>query len=122
MKKRQLQFFILLAIMSSIGCKKEKSPQVRVAVVDDQNNSIENALVKTSIKGASDGIINARVLQEGRTDRFGNITFEFESTVLIDIGLFDNLGNIVDSTSVLAEVKRKQGRSENIYQKKLVFR
>lgn len=108
--------------MSSIGCKKEKSPQVRVAVVDDQNNSIENALVKTSIKGASDGIINARVLQEGRTDRFGNITFEFESTVLIDIGLFDNLGNIVDSTSVLAEVKRKQGRSENIYQKKLVFR
>ena len=122
MKKRQLQFLLILALFGVYGCKKEKPPQVRVAVVDDLNNSVQGALVKTTVKGASDGIINSRVLQEGKTDAFGNITFEFESTALIDIALFDQVGNLVDSTSVLAEVKRKQGRSENIYQRKLVFR
>jgi len=122
MKKRYLTFLVISLFLTLVSCKKEKGPQVKVDVVDELNNPVNGAIVRTSVRGVNESLIDARVLQEGRTDNFGNITFTFENSVLIDIALYDNNNTILDSASVFAETKRKRGRTDNIYRTKLVVR
>lgn len=117
----KLGFFVLL-ISVFTACRKEVEPTLLVTVVDNNNNRINNAWVEVSVDGANQGFLNANVVDSGATDRYGNIKFKFQNTVLVDVALYRTQSSnvIEDSTSVLLETKRKFG--DNITEKKLVIR
>lgn len=124
MKKIGLSFLVIMIVSLSFSCKKEKSPDLEVTVVDNDNIAVPRVWVKTSVEGASAGILNAQVIDSARTDAFGKAYFEYKNTVLIDIAIYSktNRNQIVDSTSVLLETKRVGRKSDNVTEKKLVFR
>lgn len=117
----KLGFFVLLLSVFT-ACRKEVEPTLLVTVVDNNNNRINNAWIEISVDGANQGIVNANVIATGSTDRYGNVKFKFENTVLVDVAMYRNQGsNVVeDSTSVLLETKRRYG--DNITERKLVLR
>ncbi len=110
--------------MFSLSCKKEISPELEVTVVDSNDMPVNLVWIKTSVPGANFGILNSEVIDSAQTDRFGKAYFKYKNTVLLDIALYalptDNV--IIDSASVLLETKRKSPKSNNITEKKLVFR
>ena len=124
MKKIGLSFLTISLVLLSLSCKKEKSPELIVTVVDNDNVPVRRVWVKSSVDGADAGILNAQVLDSAQTDDFGKAFFKFNNTALIDLALYDLPGSttIIDSTSILVETKRLRGKTENIFQTKLVFR
>ncbi len=124
MKKLYPTFLVLIAIGFSFSCEKEISPDLEVTVVDFNNNPIPRAWVKTSAQGALYGILEADVIDSAQTDNFGKAYFSYENTRLIDLALYAGPNDtiIIDSASVLLEVKRKAPRSGNTTEKKLVFK
>ena len=124
MKKLYPSFFVLLAVVFSFSCKKEISPDLEVTVVDYDNNPVRRVWVKTSAPGAVSGILDADVIDSTVTDNFGKAYFSYKNTRLLDLALYAGPNDIViiDSASVLLEVKRKSPRSSNTFEKKLVFR
>jgi len=124
MKKLSLYFLAILVVTLSFSCKKEKSPELEVTVVNNDNEAVRRVLVTTSVDGANAGILNSEVIDSALTDNFGKAFFKYKNTVLLDIAIYSNDGTrrIVDSTSVLLETKRLRGKSENRTEKKLVFR
>lgn len=124
MKKFSLSSLAIIALLFSFSCKKEISPELEVTVVNIDNEPIRNVWVKTSVPGAEFGILNGEVIDSAATDMFGKAFFEYKNTVLIDIGLFAGRNDtvLIDSASVLLEVKRKTKNSDNITQRKLVFK
>jgi hypothetical protein len=124
MKKIYPTFLVLLAVAFSFSCKKEISPDLEVTVVRNDNSPVSGAWVKTSAPGAVFGILQSDVIDSTKTDDFGKAYFSYEETRLIDIALYAGANDtlILDSASVLLEVKRKSPRSDNTVEKKLVFR
>tara|TARA_R110000868_G_scaffold358203_1_gene619706 strand:- start:289 stop:663 length:375 start_codon:yes stop_codon:yes gene_type:complete len=124
MKKIYPTFLVLLAVAFSFSCKKEISPDLEVTVVRNDNSPVAGVWVKTSAPNAVFGILQSDVIDAARTDNFGKVFFSYKDTRLIDIALYrsNNDTVIIDSASVLLEVKRKAPRSGNTTEKKLVFR
>lgn len=124
MKKTYPTFLVLLAVAFSFSCEKEISPDLEVTVVRINNEPVPNAWVKTSSPGAVYGILEANVIDSTKTDNFGKAYFSYENTRLVDIALYASPNDtvIIDSASVLLEVKRKAPRSSNTFEKKLVFK
>lgn len=124
MKKLYPTFLVLLAVGFSFSCKKEISPDLEVTVVQNDNTPVPGVWVKTSAADAFFGILQADVIDSAKTDNFGKAFFSYKNTRLIDLALYagPNDTTIIDSASVLLEVKRKSPRSSNSTEKKLVFR
>tara|TARA_B110000503_G_C7168673_1_gene423197 strand:- start:1807 stop:2181 length:375 start_codon:yes stop_codon:yes gene_type:complete len=124
MKKIYPTFLVLLAVAFSFSCKKEISPDLEVSVVRNDNSPVAGVWVKTSAPDAVSGILQSDVIDAARTDNFGKAYFSYKNTRLIDIALYrtNNDTIIIDSASVLLEVKRKAPRSGNTTERKLVFR
>lgn len=124
MKKLYPTFFVLLAVAFSFSCKKEISPDLEVTVVDNDNKAVGGVWVKTSAPDAVSGILESDVIDSAKTDDFGKAFFSYKNTRLLDLALYagpnDNV--IIDSASVLLEIKRKSSRSSNTTEKKLVFK
>jgi len=103
----------------TFSCKKEVSPEVEVTVVNEMRERVKGAVVISSVEGA-EGNLKEFIEERKVTDAFGKVFFNYKNTVLIDYFLLRN-GFPVDSTSVLAEVKRQRG-DENIIERTLVFK
>ena len=122
-----MKFLRLILISVSVilvldSCKKEVPPEIEITVVDTLRNRVENAFVEISVDGAQGGIIDSTVVGIHRTDEFGKAFFKFKHTVLVDVILYNRFERI-DSTSILAETKRKKGRNaKNIYERTLIFK
>ena len=103
MKKLSLPFLAISLLLFSLSCKKEKSPELVVTIVDNDNAPVRRVWVKTSVDGADAGILNAQVLDSAETDEFGKVFFKYNNTVLIDLALYDSpvSTTIIDSTSIL---------------------
>lgn len=121
MKKLSLPFLFFLLTILSTSCKKEVNPEIEITVVDENRNRVGGAIVETSTEGAQGGVIGEDIVKRERTDNFGKAYFEFKNTVLVDVFLI-RAGKRVDSTSVLAETKRKSGNEKNVYERTLVFK
>ncbi|MDA9312153.1 hypothetical protein N9515_05330 [Vicingaceae bacterium] len=124
MKKIYPTFLVILAVAFSFSCKKEISPDLEVTVVRNDNSPVRGAWVRTSAPDAVSGILRADVLDAAQTDGFGKAYFSYENTILIDIALLRQPNDtvLIDSATALLEVKRKAQRSDNITERKLVFR
>ena len=104
------------------SCKKEVSPEIEISVLNENGQAAGARIpVKLSVDGAEDGIINEKVIGEGLTDQFGKVFFELDNTALVNVALFRG-SEIVDSTSILAEMKRLKGSEENVYERTLIYR
>lgn len=123
MKNLRLVLLSLIMLTSLYACKKDVPPSLLVTVVDDLNNRIPRAWVEVSVDGADLSVLNEHVVDSGYTDQFGNITFKFDNTVLVDLALFKNQASTTkeDSTSVLLETERSID-DDNLIEKKLVIR
>lgn len=124
MKKLSFSFLAIMVVLFSFSCKKEISPDLEVTVVDSLDNPVRGAWVKTSVDGAEFGVISAEVIDSGRTDNFGKVFFEYENTILIDVGVYPSQDSrtAIDSSSILLETKRKSRNSSNTFEQKLVIR
>ncbi|MEQ8907889.1 MAG: hypothetical protein RIC95_01740 [Vicingaceae bacterium] len=119
----RLVLLSLVLLSTFYACKKDVPPSLLVTVVDDLNNRIPRAWVEVSVDGAEGGILNENVVDSAFTDGFGNVTFKFDNTVLVDVALYKNQNSTVkeDSTSVLLETERSID-DDNLIEKKLVIR
>lgn len=124
MKKLSLLLLTFTVVTTLISCKKEKSPELEVTVVDANDQPKVGVWVKTSVDGANKGILNSRVIDSSATDNFGKAYFKYENTVLLDVALYEGrrTTTIIDSTSILLETKRLKKGNDNVKEAKLVFR
>ena len=122
MKKISRTLIIACLLIAAFSCKKEVSPELEINVVDTLGQPVNQMKVKISVDGAEDGIVNARVIDSVRTDKFGKAYFKFDNTILIDVALWNNLKEVVDSLSILCETKRLKSKEDNIYERTLIFR
>jgi hypothetical protein len=117
MKKYTLPFLVLFLSSLTIACKKEKSPELEITVLNSNNEPARNVTVRTSVPGAEFGLIEANIIDSMRTDAFGKAFFEFDNTILIRVDAYRNPTMILDSIGVLLETKRLRGSEENYYER-----
>ncbi len=122
MKKISQTLIVGCLLITAFACKKEVSPELEINVVDTLGQPVHQMNVKISVDGAEDGIINAHVIDSVRTDKFGKAYFKFDNTILIDVALWNNLKEVVDSVSILCETKRLKRKEDNIYERTLIFK
>tara|TARA_B100000809_G_scaffold34697_1_gene30352 strand:- start:1843 stop:2274 length:432 start_codon:yes stop_codon:yes gene_type:complete len=95
----------LLTIAFTIGAcsKEERSPKLIVHVQEKDGTSASGASVRAwpgQNAGQPGSIINeARVDQSGNTDAAGDVTFEFDASVVLDLDV-TFYKNILDTTSL----------------------
>ena len=121
MKKLSLLFFIITGIFLT-SCKKDVSPELEITVNDINGNKQKNAKVKVSVDGATDGIVNSRVIDSVNTDQFGKAFFQFDNTILIDVAVFSQDGTVSDSLSILCETKKLKSKENNVYTRTMTYK
>ncbi len=119
MKNIILKSLLVFLIGTTVGCKKEKSPELEITVLNSQNNPVRGIWVRTSIEGADLGIPTEKAIDSVRTDNFGKAFFEFDNTILVDVKAFFANRIVLDSTSVLLETKRLRRSEDNYYERTL---
>ena len=117
MKKYTLQLLIVSLTLLAVACKKEKSPELEITVINaNTNEAVRQAVVVTSIPGANQGIVNPQVLDSVRTNDFGKAYFKYDNTLLLRIDAYYNKV-LLDSTDILLETKRLKSGEENYYER-----
>lgn len=119
MKNLMLKSLLILVLLASYGCRKEKSPELEITVLDSQDNAVRRIWVRTSIDGADQGIPTEKAIDSVQTDDFGKAFFEFDNTILVDVKTYRNDRVVLDSTSVLLETKRLKRSEDNYYERTL---
>ena len=117
MKKYTLHLLIISLSLLAVACKKEKSPELEITVVNaTTNEAVRQAVVVTSVPGANQGIINQEVIDSVRTNEFGKAYFKYDNTILLRIGAYYNKV-LLDSTDILLETKRLKSGEDNYYER-----
>ena len=120
MKKYTLPFLILALSVGLLSCKKEKSPELEITVLDQNGEAVHQILVRTSVPGIDDlGNVMPNIIDSVRTDAFGKAFFEYDNTILLRVDAFYDSSNILDSTDVLLETKRLKNSQDNYYERTL---
>lgn len=109
------------SLFTTVGCKREVSPELEITVFDTLGAAVNRAKVKINVDGAVNGIITPRAIDSSFTDAFGKAYFEFDNTILVDVQVL-NKGVVVDSASVLCEEKRLKRGEDNVFERRLTFR
>ena len=117
MKKYTLPFLIISLISLGVACKKEKSPELEITVLDQNNAAVKGIVVRTSIPGSDQGIVNPQVLDSIRTDEFGKVFLEYDNTILLRVDAFFVADEILDSLDILLETKRLKKGDDNYYER-----
>jgi len=116
MKKYTLPLLIIFLSAFGIACKKEKSPELEITVLDFDSAPVRGAIVVTSVPGSNQGVVNPQVLDSIRTDDFGKAFFKYDNTILLRVEARYNQV-LLDSLDVLLETKRKKKGDDNIYER-----
>ena len=116
MKNYTLTFLVIIFSLLSTACKKEKSPELEVTILDMDGQGVPRAYVRTSIPGANHGVVNTQVLDSVQTDEFGKAFFKYDNTILIRVDAFYQ-GTLRDSLDVLLETKRLRRSDDNNYER-----
>lgn len=103
------------------SCKKEVSPELEISVVDTLGAAVGGAKVKLTVDGLEFGVVIDQAIDSTQTDAFGKAYFEFDNTILVDVGLY-KFDIKVDSTSILLETKRLKRNEDNVFERTLIFR
>lgn len=118
MKKYTLPLLIIFLSSLGIACKKEKSPELEITVIDvTTNEGARNVWVKTSVPGASQGVVKASVIDSIRTDQFGKAFFKYDNTILLRVDAYVRSEEILDSLNILLETKRLGKGDKNYYER-----
>lgn len=115
MKKYTLPFLIICISILGVGCKKEKSPELEITVLDSNSNALRGALVTTSVPGSDQGIVKEGIIDSVRTDGFGKAFFKYDNTILLRVDALYQGAR--DSLDILLETKRLSRGDENNYER-----
>lgn len=117
MKKYTLSLLVVSLSLMGVACKKEKSPELEITVLDSGNQAASNVWVRTSVPQADQARVKSGIIDSVRTDQFGKAFFKYDNTILLRVDAYRQSNQLLDSLSVLLETKRLKKSEDNYYER-----